>query len=98
MSMWPRLIHVCGVFSGYHKYFLVVVQYEKPLNTEKLRTVVHRQWEGKIPKKRFNMRLVSSDTNFELTGFAHNAVTPFGCKTPPSEMPVSMKLKVSQES
>lgn len=42
------------------------------------------------------MRLVSSETNFELTGFDHNAVTPFGCKSGPQDMPVVLAESVAR--
>ena len=44
---------------NYNKYWLVCVQYCRKLNAEKLKEFMANEWKGKIPKKRFNMRLVS---------------------------------------
>lgn len=63
------------------KYYVIVNQYNARLNAEKVRTFVHSLNKGKIPKKRFNMRLAPEEVACELTGYVHNAVTPIGMKT-----------------
>ncbi|GAQ80918.1 hypothetical protein KFL_000660120 [Klebsormidium nitens] len=63
------------------KYYVVVVQYVAKLNTEKLKNFVYGLNEGKLPKKRINMRLAPSEVSDELTGYTHNSVTPFGMRT-----------------
>lgn len=60
------------------KYYCVIVQYEAKLDTEKLRAFVHSLNDNKVPKKRFNFQLASAETSDRLTGYTHNAVTPYG--------------------
>jgi prolyl-tRNA editing enzyme YbaK/EbsC (Cys-tRNA(Pro) deacylase) len=63
------------------KYYVIVVQYTARLNAEKVRQFVHSLNEGRIPKKRFNLRLAPEEESNRLTGFEHNAVTPIGMHT-----------------
>ncbi|GBG78434.1 hypothetical protein CBR_g26463 [Chara braunii] len=63
------------------KYYVVVIQYAARLKEKKLKDFLYDLNKGKVSKKRFNMRLAQSDISQELTGFGHNAVTPFGMKT-----------------
>lgn len=67
------------------KFYVVIVQYTARLNAEKVKQFVYSLNNGKIPKKRFNMRLAPEDEAYRLTGFSHNAVTPIGMK---SQIPV----------
>eukprot|EP00250_Pteridium_aquilinum_P008822 c18235_g1_i2 orf=127-849(+) len=64
------------------KFYVVIVQYIARLNAEKVKQFVYSLNNGKIPKKRFNLRLAPEDDAYRLTGFSHNAVTPVGMKTP----------------
>ncbi|XP_009123017.1 uncharacterized protein LOC103847690 [Brassica rapa] len=63
------------------KYYVVVVQYTARFNAEAVKNFLYSLNEGKIPKKRFNLRLAPEETSIELTGFEHNAVTCVGMKT-----------------
>lgn len=63
------------------KYYVIVVQYTARLNAEKVKAFIHSLNEGKIPKKKFNMRLAPEEESNKLTGFEHNAVTPIGMRT-----------------
>ncbi|KAI3409647.1 uncharacterized protein J3R85_019036 [Psidium guajava] len=67
------------------KYYVVVVQYTARLNAEALKNYLYELNDGKVPKKKFNLRLASEETSLMLTGFEHNAVTCIGMKT---EIPV----------
>ncbi|PKI41575.1 hypothetical protein CRG98_038086 [Punica granatum] len=67
------------------KYYVVVVQYTARLNAESLKNYLYLLNGGKVPKKKFNMRLAPEETSQMLTGFEHNAVTCIGMKT---EIPV----------
>ena len=73
------------------RYYLVIVQYVSKLDTEKLRGLVRDLMpaEKQLSKKKFNFQLADEQTSFELSGFAHNAVTPVGMKHP---VPVSHLL------
>lgn len=64
------------------KFYMVIVQYTARLNAEKVKQFVYSLNNGKIPKKRFNLRLAPEDEAYRLTGFSHNAVTPVGTRTP----------------
>ncbi|CAH8362735.1 unnamed protein product [Eruca vesicaria subsp. sativa] len=68
------------------KYYVVVVQYTARFNAEAVKSFLYSLNEGKIPKKRFNLRLAPEETSTQLTGFEHNAVTCVGMKT---SIPVS---------
>ncbi|KAI4377907.1 hypothetical protein MLD38_015463 [Melastoma candidum] len=63
------------------KYYVIVVQYTARLNAEALKAYLYSLNDGKIPKKKFNLRLAPEETSFALTGFEHNAVTCVGMKT-----------------
>ncbi|XP_062029471.1 uncharacterized protein LOC133745425 isoform X2 [Rosa rugosa] len=67
------------------KYYLVVVQYTARFNAEAVKNFLYTLNEGKIAKKKFNLRLAPEETSTQLTGFEHNAVTCVGMKT---EIPV----------
>eukprot|EP00600_Ochromonadales_sp_CCMP1393_P003346 CAMPEP_0174981516 /NCGR_PEP_ID=MMETSP0004_2-20121128/15938_1 /TAXON_ID=420556 /ORGANISM="Ochromonas sp., Strain CCMP1393" /LENGTH=104 /DNA_ID=CAMNT_0016233279 /DNA_START=288 /DNA_END=602 /DNA_ORIENTATION=+ len=45
-----------------------------------LRTLVHelRDPADRLPKKRFHFQLASDEDSFKLSGFGHNAISPFG--------------------
>jgi prolyl-tRNA editing enzyme YbaK/EbsC (Cys-tRNA(Pro) deacylase) len=62
------------------KYYCIIIQYSHKLNAEKLKEFVHnlKAKEFRVPKKRFNFQLAPEDISAELTGFSHNAVSPFG--------------------
>lgn len=66
------------------RYYLVIVQYVSKLDTEKLRGLVRDLMpaEKQLSKKKFNFQLADEQTSFDLSGFAHNAVTPVGMKHP----------------
>ncbi|KAG7547317.1 YbaK/aminoacyl-tRNA synthetase-associated domain [Arabidopsis suecica] len=63
------------------KYYVVVVQYTARFNAEAVKQFLYTLNEGKIPKKRFNLRLAPEETSIKLTAFEHNAVTCIGMKT-----------------
>ncbi|CAL1375807.1 unnamed protein product [Linum trigynum] len=63
------------------KYYVVVVQYTAKFNAESVKNYLYALNEGKVAKKKFNMRLAPEETSFQLTGFEHNAVTCVGMKT-----------------
>ncbi|KAL3693182.1 hypothetical protein R1sor_006833 [Riccia sorocarpa] len=63
------------------KYYLIVIQYTARLNAEKVRQFVYSLNNGRLPKKKINMRLAPEAESNALTGFEHNAVTPFGMLT-----------------
>ncbi|KAL6556893.1 hypothetical protein OROHE_006769 [Orobanche hederae] len=66
---------------NYSKYYVVVVQYTARFNAETVKNFLYTLNDGKISKKRFNMRLAPEETSMKLTGFEYNGVTCIGMKT-----------------
>lgn len=62
------------------KYVAVIVQYEAKIDTDILANKIHslRPPEQQIARKKFKFQLAPESVSDELTGFIHNAVTPFG--------------------
>lgn len=63
------------------KYYVVVVQYSARFNAETVKNFLYSLNGGRIPKKKFNLRLAPEEISLELTGYGHNAVTCIGMKT-----------------
>ena len=67
-----------GKGSRVGRFFAVVVQYVCKIDAEKLRDVIRKLHSPPLPRKRVNLRLVASEVSEAVTGFSHNAVSPFG--------------------
>ncbi|XWS49755.1 hypothetical protein CRYUN_Cryun12cG0030000 [Craigia yunnanensis] len=63
------------------KYYVVVAQYTARFNAETVKKFLYAINNGKISKKKFNLRLAPEETSIKLTGFEHNAVTCIGMQT-----------------
>ena len=65
----------------YEQFVCVIVQYSTSLNNEKLIKILknyqNQNCENKTPRKGFNFRLAKENQSAELSGYRHNAVTPF---------------------
>ncbi|XP_058224779.1 uncharacterized protein LOC131333951 [Rhododendron vialii] len=66
---------------NYSKYYVVVVQYTARFNAETVKNFLYALNDGRIPKKKFNLRLAPEEISQKLTGYEHNAVTCIGMKT-----------------
>ncbi|KFK26533.1 hypothetical protein AALP_AA8G261300 [Arabis alpina] len=77
------------------KYYVVVVQYTARFNADAVKNFLYSLNEGKIPKKRFNLRLAPEETSNKLTGFDRNAVTCIGMKT---DIPVILDEAITKLS
>ncbi|XP_042051577.1 uncharacterized protein LOC121796871 [Salvia splendens] len=55
--------------------------YTARFNAETVKNLLHTLNDGKISKKKFNMRLAPEETSMKLTGYEHNGVTCVGMKT-----------------
>ena len=66
------------------KYYCVIVQYNAKINIEKLKEFIInlRVIKKSTSKSKINFQLASSETSLALSGFPHNAVTPFALATP----------------
>ncbi|KAF6145707.1 hypothetical protein GIB67_010668 [Kingdonia uniflora] len=69
------------------KYYVVVVQvhhsfilYSSRFNAETVKSFLYSLNNGKIPKKKFNLRLAPEEESAKLTGYEHNGVTCIGMK------------------
>mmetsp|Transcript_6076 Transcript_6076/g.16174 ORF Transcript_6076/g.16174 Transcript_6076/m.16174 type:complete len:230 (+) Transcript_6076:503-1192(+) len=65
----------------YERYYCVIVQYTRKLDTDLIAKAMHGRPENAergVPRKAFNFRLAEGVE--ELTGFVNNAVTPLGPK------------------
>jgi len=61
------------------KYYLVIFQYIRRFNNEKLIRYVHSELnQGQVAKKKFNFRLAPEEVSDSLTGYRHNGVSPLG--------------------
>lgn len=60
---------------------MVVVQYTARFNAETVKNFLYTLNDGKISKKKINMRLAPEATSAMLTGYEHNGVTCIGMKT-----------------
>eukprot|EP01038_Epipyxis_sp_PR26KG_P010798 gene10798-14496_t len=77
------------------KYYCVIIQYIAKINVNYLRTLVHelRIPEKRISKKKFQFQLAPDEMSLKLSGFEHNAITPFGMKV---NIPIIICSKCSQ--
>lgn len=80
---------------NYSKYYVVVVQYTARFNAETVKNFLFTLNNGKIPKKKFNLRLAPEEISNNLTGFEHNAVTCIGMKT---DIPVILDEAIAKLS
>ncbi|KAI7896994.1 uncharacterized protein EV154DRAFT_490113 [Mucor mucedo] len=66
----------------YSRYYCVITQYVKPVNTQKLLNFCRGLKNKEISKKFYNYRLADSEVSFELTGYKSGGVCPVGMKQP----------------
>lgn len=70
----------------YRRFVCVIVQYTTSLNNEKLIKVLKAYQNDncveKAPRKGFHFRLANEEESAKLSGYRHNAVTPFMFRTP----------------
>jgi len=67
--------------GSYSRFYLIVLQYETSISNKKLISEV-RALKQPVTKRydfnKFDFRVASSEDNDRLTGYTHNAVSPFG--------------------
>ncbi|XWS49093.1 hypothetical protein CRYUN_Cryun13aG0134100 [Craigia yunnanensis] len=76
----PSNIIDCGDRNN-SKYYVAVVQYTARFNAETVKNFLYTLNDGKISKKKFDLRLAPGETSIKLTGYEHNAVTCIGMQT-----------------
>ena len=86
-----RACEVDGL-GPHSRFFAVVVQYVCKLDVERVVDALQRlRPEERLPRRRFRLQLAPAETSGRLTGFGHNAVSPFGMLT---EVPVLLCSRV----
>ncbi|XP_052481745.1 uncharacterized protein LOC105765137 isoform X2 [Gossypium raimondii] len=71
---------VLGAASVHHLCKSIVL-YTARFNAETVKNFLYTLNNGKISKKKFNLRLAPEETSIKLTGYEHNAVTCIGMQT-----------------
>ncbi|KAI7899908.1 uncharacterized protein BX663DRAFT_545376 [Cokeromyces recurvatus] len=66
----------------YSRYYCVITQYVKPVNTQKLLNYCRAMKNKEISKKYYNYRLADQEVSLKLTGFEKGGVSPIGMKEP----------------
>lgn len=66
--------------ATYSQFYLVILQYETSINNKKLQSEIRalRPVVKRLDPSKFDFRVASEEDNARLTGYSHNAVTPFG--------------------
>ena len=59
------------------RYYVIVVQYVAQINSQKIFKFV-REMSPDVSKQHFHFRMADEQRAFELSGFEHNAIAPFG--------------------
>ncbi|KAL1923347.1 uncharacterized protein VTP21DRAFT_8327 [Calcarisporiella thermophila] len=72
------------------RYFCVITQYVQNINIQKLNAFIHKLEPG---RKTAQMRLVSAELSYELTGFDNNGVCPIGMK---KELPIILSESIAR--
>ena len=60
------------------RYYVVIVQYIRKINTDLLSAALAHLVKDKKNKMKYNFRLVSEEISYQLTSYQHNAVTVYG--------------------
>lgn len=62
------------------RYYAVIVQYASRFDTELLKDVIHvlRKPNDRIPRSKFHFKLATEEDSYRISGFKHNAISPYG--------------------
>jgi hypothetical protein len=62
------------------RFYAVIVQYASRFDAELLRDVIHvlRQPSNRINRSKFHFKLASEEDSYRISGFKHNAISPYG--------------------
>lgn len=66
--------------DSYTPFYLVVLQYEAVIDIKKLQSEIRalKPIKSRLEPSKFDLRLAAEEDNASITGYSHNAVTPFG--------------------
>jgi prolyl-tRNA editing enzyme YbaK/EbsC (Cys-tRNA(Pro) deacylase) len=89
------------------RYYMIILQYTATLNEAKLKKAIHalnnthrhthtHTHTPSLPLSNFRFRLAPEETSQKLTGYTHNAVTPFGLpsSTIPDDLPIVLAADI----
>jgi prolyl-tRNA editing enzyme YbaK/EbsC (Cys-tRNA(Pro) deacylase) len=66
---------------GSAKFYLIIVQYASKFSPDKLRAAIQKMRPPETRQQKIDYRMAAQEINDEVTGFQHNAVSPFGLAT-----------------
>jgi prolyl-tRNA editing enzyme YbaK/EbsC (Cys-tRNA(Pro) deacylase) len=80
--------------ATYSQFYLVILQYETSINNKKLQSEIRalRPVAKRLDHSKFDFRVTSEEDNARLTGYSHNAVTPFGLL---EDVPIVFSKKIT---
>ncbi len=80
MLMENKSFDASSADESYAKFYLIILQYETSINNKKLSSEIRalRPVASRLDSTKFDFRVASAEDNARLTGYSHNAVTPFG--------------------
>jgi prolyl-tRNA editing enzyme YbaK/EbsC (Cys-tRNA(Pro) deacylase) len=81
----------------YSKFYLIILQYKTSINTKKLQSEIRalRPVQKRLDPSKFDFRVASDDDNTRLTGYSHNAVSPFGML---QNVPIILSKAIMEQS
>jgi prolyl-tRNA editing enzyme YbaK/EbsC (Cys-tRNA(Pro) deacylase) len=81
----------------YSRFYLVLLQYETSINNKKLQSEVRalRPVADRLDNSNYDFRVASEEDNARLTGYSHNAVTPFGML---EDIPIILSKAIIEDS
>lgn len=62
------------------RYFLIVLPYDGKFNAKTVANVIRSKHNNALSSKAFNIRMVTTDICYQLSGYVRNSVTPIGLK------------------
>ena len=79
-KLYSRMLSKSNNDASCSRFCLVVVQYNAEIDAKKLQSEIHAYTchFTSLDPPQFDLRLVSEKDNARITGYSHNAVTPFG--------------------
>jgi len=86
-----------GDDSTYGRFYLIMLQYETTINNKKLKSELRalRPVKERLDPSKFDFRVATEEDNARLTGYSHNAVTPFGMR---ENVPIILSKAITAEN
>eukprot|EP00554_Chaetoceros_debilis_P004255 CAMPEP_0194082286 /NCGR_PEP_ID=MMETSP0149-20130528/7835_1 /TAXON_ID=122233 /ORGANISM="Chaetoceros debilis, Strain MM31A-1" /LENGTH=259 /DNA_ID=CAMNT_0038764401 /DNA_START=103 /DNA_END=882 /DNA_ORIENTATION=+ len=83
--------------STYGRFYLIMLQYETTINNKKLKSELRalRPVKERLDPSKFDFRVATEEDNARLTGYSHNAVTPFGMR---ENVPIVLSKAITSDN